>query len=100
MNPLADSPQIRKALYTIQYVVSGVMLLLGVAWATLPDTSVPQWYITTSAVLSALWAYTGITAAANTDTTRPEPPVATTHEVDGQLALFEIDDSGDDVQRP
>lgn len=65
MNPLNDYPGIRKALYTFQWVVSGAMLLLGVAFATLEDVGVPEWYVVTSAVLSALWAYTGATAAQN-----------------------------------
>lgn len=68
MNPLEQYPEVRKALYTVQWVVSGVMLILGVVWASLPDVGVPDWYVVLSAALSALWAYTGLTAASNTPT--------------------------------
>lgn len=64
MNPLSAYPKIRKALYTAQYVVSGVMLLIGVGFAA-AQTALPSWYAVISAVLSALWAYVGITASSN-----------------------------------
>jgi hypothetical protein len=112
VNPLNDYPAARKALYTVQYVVSGVMLLLGVAYGALEDVGVPEWYVVTSAVLSALWAYTGVTAAQNVHTA-VTPPAATTgpdnpddtltggssgrQEADGQLALFEVDEATGEV---
>jgi len=64
MNPLGNYPEIRKALYTIQYVVSGLMLLIGVGYGA-TATPLPSWYAVASAVLSVLWAYTGITASSN-----------------------------------
>jgi hypothetical protein len=72
VTPLEQYPQARKVLYTIQWTVSGAMLLLGVTFAAL-DSGVPEWYAVTSAVLSALWAYTGVTAAQNV----PSPVVPT-----------------------
>lgn len=64
MNPIDNYPGIRKALYTVQWAVSGVMLLIGVGYAA-AQTALPSWYAVVAAVLSALWAYTGITASTN-----------------------------------
>lgn len=71
MNPLANYPKIRKALYNIQWVSSGLMLLIAAAFAA-SQTALPAWYAVVSAVLSALWAYTGITASSNIN--QPEEP--------------------------
>lgn len=102
MNPLNDHPEVRKALYTVQWVVSGVMLCLGVAFAAMESVNTPDWYVVASSVLSALWAYTGLTAAQNVHTA-VAPPAATTptkQEAEGQLPLFEVDESSGDVKYP
>lgn len=71
MNPLANYPGVRKALYIVQWSTSGLMLLIGVAFGT-SQTALPAWYAVVSAVLSALWTYTGITASSNIN--QPEEP--------------------------
>lgn len=68
---LSDYPRVRKALYTVQFVVSGVLLLLGVGYGA-AEAGLPEWYGVVSAVAAALWTYLGITAASNTPA-EPEP---------------------------
>jgi hypothetical protein len=63
-------PKVRQTLYRIQYIVSGIMLLIGVGYAA-STTELPEWYGVTAAVLSALWTYTGITADRNVPATPP-----------------------------
>jgi hypothetical protein len=58
-------------MYRIQYVTSGVMLLIGVGYAA-STSDLPQWYGIIAAVLSALWTYTGITADRNVTWGTPE----------------------------
>lgn len=65
MNPLNAYPRVRKALYTLQFIVSGILLLLGIGYGA-AGNELPQWYAVTSAVAAALWSYLGITAANNT----------------------------------
>lgn len=67
MNPLNEYPAIRKALYTVQFVVSGVLLLIGVGYGA-TGADIPQWYTVASVVTAALWSYLGLTAASNTPT--------------------------------
>ena len=67
MNPLNDYPSIRKILYTIQFVISGALLLTAVGFGA-AQAELPGWYAITAAVTSALWTYLGITAASNTQT--------------------------------
>jgi hypothetical protein len=67
MNPLADHPRVRKALYLVQFVVAGVLLLIGVGFGA-AQHALPSWYAVSSAVASALWTYLGIQAAGNTPT--------------------------------
>lgn len=64
MNPLNDHPAARRALYQVQFVVAGVLLLLGVGYGA-AGNELPQWYAITSTVTAALWSYLGITAASN-----------------------------------
>jgi len=68
MNPLDQYPQIRQALYLVQWVVNGVLTIAGVVFVTLGTglDSLPSWYVLTLAVAPALWTYLGITAQSNT----------------------------------
>ena len=70
MNPLDQYPQIRQALYLVQWVVNGVLTVAGVVFVTLGTDldSLPSWYVLTLAVTPALWTYLGITAQSNTPT--------------------------------
>lgn len=72
MNPLDRYPAARSALYLVQWVVNGVLVIAGVVFATLgtPIDKLPEWYVLTLAVAPALWTYLGITAQTNT----PTPP--------------------------
>lgn len=67
MNPLANYPEVRKYLYLAQFIIAGVILLIGVGFAA-ASMDFPTWYVVTSAVASALWSYLGLQAAANTTT--------------------------------
>ena len=68
MNPLDQYPQIRQALYLVQWVVNGVLTVAGVVFVTLGTDldSLPSWYVLTLAVAPVLWTYLGITAQSNT----------------------------------
>lgn len=68
MNPLDQYPQIRQALYLVQWVVNGVLTIAGVVFVTLGTDldNLPAWYVLTLAVAPALWTYLGITAQSNT----------------------------------
>lgn len=69
-NPLNRYPKFRQALLDIQFVVSGVVVLVGAFFAA-TDYDLPAWYVGVVAALSALWSYLGFTAARNVDTTPP-----------------------------
>lgn len=69
MNPLNDHPGARKVAYYVQFVVAGLVLLVGVGFDA-ADAALPTWYIVTAAVTSGLWSYLGLTAAANTPTSK------------------------------
>lgn len=68
MNPLNEYPQIRKALYLVQWVVNGVLTIAGVVFVTMGTDldHLPTWYVLTLAVAPALWTYLGLTAQSNT----------------------------------
>lgn len=74
MNPLNDKPQVRKALYTLQWVANGVLVLAGAYFAATGSSldALPQWYVVSLALAPVLWTYLGLTAQQNVDT--PEPP--------------------------
>ena len=78
MNPLNDYPQARKILYLVQWVVNGVMGVLGVVYAAANSGigSIPSWYIVLGLVFNFIWTYTGITAQTNVDTSLPPTHVA------------------------
>lgn len=65
MNPLSSYPRVRRALYLVQFVVAGALLLIGVGFGA-AQSALPTWYAVASAVASALWTYLGLQAAANT----------------------------------
>ena len=67
MNPLESYPKVRRALYMIQWIVTGVMGVLGIILSVNGDgvTDLPQWYLITGLVLNFVWTYTGITAGVN-----------------------------------
>lgn len=76
-NPLDEYPKVRKILYDVQWVISGVMVLIATGYGVAGEV-LPRWYGITAAVLSAFWAYTGITARGNTPIggtpDNPDPP--------------------------
>lgn len=70
MNPLNEYPGLRKALYLIQWVANGVLVVTGavlVATNT-PFDDVPQWYSIALASGPILWTYLGLTAQQNVST--------------------------------
>ena len=67
MNPLNQHPRIRRAAYYVQFVVAGIVLLIGIGYAA-ADTALPTWYAVVAAVTSGLWSYLGLTAGQNTPT--------------------------------
>lgn len=74
MNPIFEQyPQVRRHLYLAQFIIAGVILLLGVGFAS-AGMDFPTWYVVTSAVASALWSYLGLTAASNTQPRHPDAP--------------------------
>lgn len=80
-NPLNEHPKIRKAVYTIQWIGSGVLGALGVALFAIDPNDIPLWYTVAVGVVSFAWTYTGFTAnrnvtgndAAGLPTTRKAP---------------------------
>ncbi len=69
MNPLNSYPQVRKALYTIQWIVGGVLTVAG-AYFALSQTGIddlPRWYVITAGLSPVLFTYLGITAQQNVD---------------------------------
>lgn len=66
MNPLEQYPQIRKALYLIQWIVNLVMGALGIVFLNDSTPGVPQWFTVAGLVLAFVWAYSGLTAQNNT----------------------------------
>lgn len=67
MNPLDQYPAVRWALYMLQWVVNGVLVIAGVVLATLGTAldDLPRWYVLSLAVSPALWTYLGLTAQSN-----------------------------------
>jgi uncharacterized membrane protein YhdT len=76
MNPLDNLPQIRKALYVVQWVLNGIATVLGAYFAVATEKGVdqlPEWYVISLAVLPVLWTYLGLTASQNVGTPPPPP---------------------------
>lgn len=63
MNPLESYPQIRRALYIIQWVTTGVTGAACLYFTSKGDH--PDWFVTLLTILSFVWTYTGITAHQN-----------------------------------
>jgi hypothetical protein len=73
VNPLEQYPGVRKALYTVQWIVNGVLGILGVVYTARGDS--PAWLVLVAAVFNFVWAYTGLTASANVpESPTPAPP--------------------------
>lgn len=68
MNPLNDMPNVRKALYVVQWVLNGILVIAGVVFATTSTavSDLPQWYVLALAIGPVLWTYLGLTAQQNT----------------------------------
>jgi len=68
VNPVNSNPEVRKYLYLLQWVLSGVSGVLGIVLAANTDggvSSMPGWYVTANLVLAFVWTYTGLTAQSN-----------------------------------
>lgn len=67
MNPLDDYPVVRKALYFVQWLVTGVQTVLSAFFAFHFGAvdGWPQWFLASLAVTPVLWAYLGVTAQRN-----------------------------------
>lgn len=65
MNPLDNYPAVRKALYLVQWLVNGIIVVAG-AYYVLADVSPDKWYIIAAGLGPVLWTYLGITAQQNT----------------------------------
>lgn len=62
-------PNARKALYTVQWAVNGILTVAGAFFAATGQAdTLPSWYVVALAVGPVLWTYLGVTAASNTDT--------------------------------
>lgn len=66
MNPLDQYPGVRKALYLIQWITSGIMGVLGIVFLNDSEPGVPSQYTLAGLILAFVWTYTGITAQTNT----------------------------------
>lgn len=73
MNPLNDLPAVRKALYLVQWVINGVLVIAGVVFLTQGTATeeLPEWYVLALAISPVLWTYLGITAQQNVDDPTP-----------------------------
>lgn len=65
MNPLNEYPRIRKAVYAVQWVVSGVLGATGVALLAIDPHNIPLWYTIATGVVAFATVYTGVTANRN-----------------------------------
>lgn len=62
-NPVESSPTLRRNLYLAQWVVNGILGVVGVVLTALGES--PVWYVITTAVFNFVWTYTGIAARGN-----------------------------------
>ena len=67
MNPLTNHPQIRAALYIVQWVVNGILTIAGTVFVALGTSldALPTWYVLALAIAPVLWTYLGLTAQAH-----------------------------------
>lgn len=63
MNPLDEYPEVRKAMYLVQWVVNGGLGIAGIVLTILGES--PQWFIILTAVFNFVWTYSGVTAQNN-----------------------------------
>ena len=70
MNPLDQYPGVRRALYTFQWIVNGVLTIAGAVFVAKGTSTehLPDWYILALAIAPVLWTYLGLTAQKNTPT--------------------------------
>ena len=66
-NPLGDYPKVRKGLYQAFWAVGIALGAIPVAYAAVPDASVPSWSLVAMAVYGYLGIAFGFTADKNTD---------------------------------
>jgi hypothetical protein len=87
VNPVDTNPEVRKVLYLIQWVISGVSGVLGIVLAANSGgvDSMPGWYVTANLVLAFIWTYTGLTAQSNV-----AKQVQITHAVQGPDGSYVI----------
>jgi hypothetical protein len=64
-NPLNEYPRIRKAVYAVQWAISGVLGATGVALIAIDPQDIPLWYTIATGVVAFAWTYTGVTASRN-----------------------------------
>lgn len=69
---LSDYPQMRKALYLVQWIYNGALAVMGAVLVVqqTPLAEAPQWYLLMAGVGPVLWTYLGLTAQTNVS----EPP--------------------------
>lgn len=91
MNPLDKYPAVRAALYLIQWIASGVLLVTSAVVLAVTDGSAPLWLTATTVGFNAFTAYTGLTAQVNTGVSRN--PANDTDEYD-VLADYDSVDEG------
>jgi hypothetical protein len=63
MTPLEQYPQLRKALYTLQWIANLALGILAVVFTAKGES--PQWLIIAGLVGNFVWTYTGLTASGN-----------------------------------
>lgn len=64
MNPLAESPRARKAVYTVLWAL-GLLLTAAQIWVGATDAGQPTWLTGALAVFPAVASYVGYTAGQN-----------------------------------
>lgn len=62
-NPLDNYPQIRKFLYLVQWITTGLTGAAAIYFTAINED--PQWFKVLIAMLAFIWTYTGITAQQN-----------------------------------
>lgn len=72
VNPVDEYPVVRKALYLVQWLANGVLVVAGAVFVVLGTSTddLPRWYVLALAVGPVLWAYLGLTAQTNVTDTR------------------------------
>lgn len=71
MNPLSMYPKVRNALYLVQWILSGALLIITAVVLVVTEGNSPLWLTATTAGFNAFTVFTGRTAQSNTDTEMP-----------------------------